>query len=76
MPTCFKSENHSVLLFRRHTGEDRTVLSLVGQSGIVRRIDLASRENAVRPQPNVMGDLLCHILVVAGHDHHGNTILF
>src|ERR1039457_4027721 len=51
-------------------------LGLVGQSGIVHRIDLVPRENAVRSQPNVMGDLLGHILVVAGHDKYGNTILF
>src|ERR1035437_10905234 len=76
MPTCFESENHPVLLFRGHAREDGAVLGLVGQGGIVRRIDLVPRENAVRSQPNVMGDLLCHILVVASHDDHGNTILF
>src|ERR1035437_426897 len=76
MATSFKSEKHPGLLFRGHAGEDGTVLGLVGQSGIVHRIDLVPRENAVPSQPNVMGDLLGHILVVAGHDKYGNTILF
>ena len=75
VPACFQSEDDPVLLFRRHAGEDGAVLRLVGQSGIVHRVDLVAGDDAVGCQPHVVGDLLGHILVVAGHDDHGDAIL-
>ena len=42
---------------------------------IVHRVELVADENAVRIQPYVVGYFLCYVLVVAGHDNHGDAIL-
>jgi len=51
------------------------VLRLIGQSGIVHCVDFAAGDNPVRFETHVVGDLLGHILVVAGHDDYRDAIL-
>ena len=75
VPARLQPEDHPVLLFRRHTGKDGTVLRLVSQGGIIHRVQLVAGHNAVGSEADVVGHLLRHVLVVAGHDDHRHAVL-
>src|SRR5579871_1481354 len=74
VPAALQTENDPVLLLRRHSGKDGAVFGLVRQGSIVHGIDLVAGDDAVGRQPDIVGDLLRHVLVIAGHDDHGNAV--